>query len=106
MITADDLLAAGYREYAPTAFNKCDRFFQKRIARDDDRDVNLYLGFRYWYPMDIPIGKHLGQAWDAEAQFRTPTNTFFNVTVIVDECHTITDIEAIFLKMWEVFCHG
>lgn len=45
-VTADNLIADGYREFPPSVIDHCERMFQKRFDGPDG--IRFHLTFREW----------------------------------------------------------
>lgn len=68
MLTADDLLTAGFKEFKDS-FKNATRCFQKRVRTDSpDEDRTAYFINVYYYEIDIP-GTGLRTSWELDMAF-------------------------------------
>ena len=68
MLTADDLLAAGFKEFTDS-FSRADRCFQKRVWTDSpDEDRTAYFINVYYYEHAAP-GNNVHIAWELDMAF-------------------------------------
>lgn len=101
MITADILIARGYKEYpVPVPLGRsADRFFQKRIDLEDDE--KLYIDV-YFYDF-AKYGQTLDRyRYTFSTQLNTETDCCFNVETVAwtDDESSIGAAEELFLEMY------
>lgn len=68
MLTAEDLLAAGFKEFTDS-FSRADRCFQKRVWTDspDDNGTAYFINV-YYYVFDYP-GEPVRITWELDMSF-------------------------------------
>jgi len=75
MLTAEDLLAAGFKEFKDS-FKNATRCFQKRVWTDSPReDQTAYFINVYYYEIDIP-GTGLRTSWELDMAFDRDSYAF------------------------------
>lgn len=96
-LSADDLIAFGFREYPPNPeFDRCDRAFQYR--RIDENGILYFVQVQFWrhskYRADVPDG------WSADAQLSGVGHRHFNVELLSVAEMRPEDIVAWFDAAW------
>jgi hypothetical protein len=101
VLTAEELVAAGYREYKPGVHDRFARSFSKRMT--NERGIKYAVQVRYW---EHPEGSEKYAGWDALVQFNThgeqPT---FNVELLSCSNMTPAQVENFFENIfWQMGC--
>jgi hypothetical protein len=93
-ITAENLLAAGYRAYPPSMLDQGSTMLYQKCFRDD-MGKRFYLNFREW-----PLRPNCPETFDANISGETNTGGHFWLTIKED---TIEATESRAEVIWSAF---
>ncbi len=102
MLTVQDWLDAGYKRYEGSQLNNADFLLQKRIDDDTGKkyfiDIWVYEHSQYEYYRSNPGIPSV--SFQPEVQFQREHQMTMNITFIMNQDSTITDIEQEMERLW------
>jgi len=99
MITKEELLEAGYREYPPCRITQqyAQAAYQK-CFRDNDAK-HYFINFAYYEHSHCG---ELHKAWSVDTQFNLASNDVaFNVVYLCENDNTLEEVETFFKNVYE-----